>query len=145
MFMLPWSLETFKVLPRRMMMEVWRRMNIGLSEDEVWEPLSDVYEDMGHYFVLVELPGVRKDDLVLTIDKTKLTIRGTKKRSIDDEDVKRVVMECLYGNFEKVIELSEEVDEDKVSAELTNGMLKITLPKKVVSSGKRITIANSES
>ncbi|MGC8738215.1 MAG: Hsp20/alpha crystallin family protein [Candidatus Hydrogenedens sp.] len=138
MFISPF--DTLRVLPRKLMMEVWRRLNTGLNEGEPWEPLADVYETNAEYYVFVELPGVKKGDIVLTIDKNKLSIRGNKVRRADEGDEKTVFCECLYGSFEKIIEFADEIDEDKVSAEMQMGLLKITLPKKSVSIGKRITV-----
>ncbi len=139
MFISPF--DTLRVLPRKLMMEVWRRLNTGLNENEPWEPLADVYETNNDYFVFVELPGVKKEDIVLTIDKNKLCIRGNKTRKIDGDEEKTLFSECLYGSFEKVIEFAEEIEEDNVNAELQIGLLKITLPKKLVSVGKRIVVS----
>lgn len=138
MFISPF--DTLRVLPRRLMMEVWRRLNTGLNEGEPWEPLADVYETNADYQVFVELPGVRKEDVVLTIDKNKLSIRGSKIKKIDTDEQKVVFNECLYGNFEKIIEFSDEIEEDKVNAEMQMGLLRVILPKKAVSVGKRIVV-----
>lgn len=138
MFISPF--DTLRVLPRKLMMEVWRRLNTGLSEGEPWEPLADVHETNTDYYVTVELPGVKKEDIVLTIDKNKLSIRGSKIKKNVEDDEKIVFCECLYGSFEKVIEFIEEIEEDKVNAEMQMGLLKVTLPKKSVSVGKRILV-----
>ncbi len=139
MFISPF--DTLRVLPRKLMMEVWRRLNTGLNEGEPWEPLADVYETNTDYYVFVELPGVKKEDIVLTIDKNKLSVRGNKVKRVDEDDEKTVFCECLYGSFEKVIELADEIEEDKVNAEMQMGLLKITMPKKSVSVGKRIIVS----
>jgi len=133
--------DTLRVLPRKLMMEVWRRLNTGLNEGEPWEPLADVYETNTDYYVFIELPGVKKEDIVLTIDKNKLSVRGNKMKRVNEDDEKKVFCECLYGSFEKVVEFSDEIEEDKVNAEMQMGLLKITLPKKSVSVGKRIIVS----
>lgn len=138
MFISPF--DTLRVLPRKLMMEVWRRLNTGLNEGEPWEPLADVYEANTDYYVFVELPGVKKEDIVLTIDKNKLSIRGHKVKKVNEDDEKIVFCECLYGSFEKIVEFSDEIEEDKVNAEMQMGLLKITLPKKSVSTGKRVIV-----
>lgn len=138
MFISPF--DTLRVLPRKLMMEVWRRLNTGLNEGEPWEPLADVYETNTGYHVFVELPGVKKEDIVLTIDKNKLSIRGVKIKKTDEGEEQIVFSECLYGNFEKVIEFTDEIEEDKVNAEIQMGLLKVSLPKKSVSVGKRILV-----
>ncbi|HOK09300.1 MAG TPA: Hsp20/alpha crystallin family protein [Candidatus Hydrogenedens sp.] len=139
MFISPF--DTLRVLPRKLMMEVWRRLNMGLNEGEPWEPLADVYETNENYHVFVELPGVKKEDIVLTIDKNKLNVRGNKAKKIDEDEEKIVFCECLYGSFEKAIEFTDEIEEDKVNAELQMGLLKVVLPKKSVSVGKRIEVS----
>ncbi len=138
MFISPF--DTLRILPRKLMMEVWRRLNTGLNEGEPWEPLADVHETNTNYYVWIELPGVKKEDIVLTIDKNKLSIRGVKMKKIDEDDEKIVFSECLDGSFEKVIEFANEIEEDKVNAEMQMGLLKVTLPKKSVSIGKRILV-----
>lgn len=141
MFISPFPIDTLRVLPRKLMMEVWRRLNTGLNENEPWEPLADVYESNSEFYVFVELPGVKKEDVILTVDKNKLCIRGSKTKKIGEDEGKVVFCECLYGDFEKIIEFSEEVDEEKVCAEMQLGSLKITLSKKSVSVGKRIPVS----
>lgn len=138
MFISPF--DTLRMLPRKLMMEVWRRLNTGLNEGEPWEPLADVYETNTDYHVFVELPGVKKEDIIITIDKNKLSIRGNKTKKTDEDDEKIVFCECLYGSFEKVIEFTDEIEEDQVNAEMQMGLLKVTLPKKSVSVGKRILV-----
>ncbi len=133
------SIETLRMLPRRMMMEAWRRMNSFSSTDEPWEPLADVFEDSNSFYVYVELPGVKKEDIVITLDKDKLTVKGKKDLKIDEE-LRKVFIETLYGNFEKEIKFDEEVDVDKVTAELQQGVLKILLPKKSISTVKRVPV-----
>ncbi len=139
MFISPF--DNLRLFPRKIMMEVWRRLNSGLNEEEPWEPLADMYETNDEYFIFVELPGVKKEDIVLTIDKHKLSVRGHKSRRNEEEDKKPVFRECLYGSFEKVVELDEEIEEDKVIAELQMGLLKVILPKKTTSLAKVIQVS----
>ncbi|MCX8065665.1 MAG: Hsp20/alpha crystallin family protein [Candidatus Hydrogenedentes bacterium] len=134
------GIETLRMLPRRMMMEVWRRMNMGLSTDEPWEPLADIFEDENNFYVFVELPGVKKEDIIITLEKEKLVVKGKKYQKMTEEDVKRVSIESLYGSFEKVIDFREEIDSDRVTAEVQQGILRIVLPKKSVRSAKRVPV-----
>ncbi len=135
------SMESLRVLPRKMMMEVWRRINLVSSTDEPWEPLADVFEDANNFYVYVELPGVKKEDVIITLDKDKLVVKGKKSLRVSEEDARKVFVESLYGNFEKVMEFGEEIDVDKVTAEIQQGVLKVLLPKKSVSTVKRVPVS----
>lgn len=135
------SMESLRMLPRKMMMEAWRRINSVGSTEEPWEPLGDVFEDPNNFYVYIELPGVKKEDVVITLDKDKLVVKGKKITRVSEEDARKVFVESLYGNFEKVIEFGEEIDADKVTAEMQQGVLKVLLPKKSVSTVKRVPVS----
>lgn len=134
------GIETLRMLPRRMMMEAWKRINTGFSPDEPWEPFSDVFEDETNFYVFIELPGVKKEDIIITLEKERLIIKGKKNQKMNEEDVKKICIESLCGNFEKIIDLGEEIDPDKVTAEIQQGVLRVVLPKKSVSYAKRVPV-----
>lgn len=134
------GIETLRMLPRKMMMEAWKRINTSFSIDEPWEPFSDIFEDEANFYVFIELPGVKKDDIIITLEKERLIIKGKKFQKMEEEDVKKVCVESLWGNFEKIVDLGEEIDADKVTAEMQQGVLKVVLPKKSVSYAKRVPV-----
>lgn len=86
--------------------------------------------DYGDTLVLVvELPGVKKEDLRIALENGLLTISGERKKRGLPENSRWLRNEVASGEFTRVIELPHFVDADKVSAELSNGILRISLPK----------------
>jgi HSP20 family protein len=77
--------------------------------------------------VSAELPGVKQEELDVSLDDNILTIRGEKRREHKDERAR--ISECYYGTFQRTIELPFTPNPEQVQAQLENGMLKITLPK----------------
>ncbi|MCP4230828.1 MAG: Hsp20/alpha crystallin family protein, partial [bacterium] len=101
----------------------------GETEGGVWLPALDVSETEDEIRVKVEIPGVEKDDINLSINDNVLIIKGEKnmKKEVEGEDFHRI--ERVYGNFYRAIELPVLVDADKISAAFKNGILNIVLPK----------------
>lgn len=104
-------------------------------------PLS-LWEDEEHVFVEVDVPGLAKEDLDLTVRDGRLWITG--ERKFPQGDVKSWYDERRYGRFERVISLSDLVDPDSIEASLENGVLSITLAKKAEARTHRITIKGAD-
>jgi len=93
------------------------------------EPAIDVTESEDESVVVVELPGVKKDDIKISVENGWLNVRGERK-SIDVPDKARVVHnEITYKPFARSVRLPDHVDTNRISAQLENGLLKISLPK----------------
>jgi HSP20 family protein len=92
-------------------------------------PALDVAEDENASVVVAELPGVRKEDLKITVENGILTISGVRRPYEIPQDARIILNEMRVQEFSRSIELPHEVLMDKVSAELENGVLRITLPK----------------
>ena len=94
----------------------------------------DVTEDANNYKIHADLPGMRMEDIDLSIEKDILTIKGHREREHKEEDkdgrVKR--MERSYGSYSRSIKLPKNADQSNPTATFTNGVLEITIPKKVV-------------
>jgi HSP20 family protein len=101
----------------------------------------DVTEDNGTYTVRADIPGVRKDDIHITIDGDKVEISAEVKRGKDVKEGERVLRsERYYGKVSRAFSLGQEVDEAAASAKYADGVLELTLPKKAAPKAKRITI-----
>jgi HSP20 family protein len=94
-----------------------------------WTPAVDVFEDKDAVKIIAELPGVRPDEVKLSIENNILTLRGEKKQ-VAEETTERVHRyERSYGMFERSFALPNTVDADRVEARFENGLLTIQLPK----------------
>lgn len=89
-------------------------------------PALDIHQSDDRIEISAELPGVKEDDVDLTIEDGVLTLRGEKKSERSDEE--RGYSERTYGSFERRISLPANVDEDACAADFENGVLTITLP-----------------
>jgi HSP20 family protein len=92
-------------------------------------PALDVCEYENETVVVAELPGVRKEDLKLSIENGWLTISGERRPYEIPQDAKILLNEMRVRNFSRSIQFPHDVDVNNISAELTNGVLRIVLPK----------------
>lgn len=115
----------------------------GYSED--LEKLSmpvEVTEKEKEYDIRAELPGVKKEDLDIDIDKNYLTIRAKKEEEVCEDKKAYKRSEFKYGEFSRSVYLPEDIDMDKIDATLEHGVLKIKVPKMDTTkeSVKKITV-----
>lgn len=90
-------------------------------------PLTDIYEEENGLHVVVDLPGVEKTGLKLSVEKDILTIEGHVNAGAGDTNY--LIREFEPSNYFRQFELSESVDQEKINAELKNGVLSIFLPR----------------
>ncbi|RWM87811.1 MAG: Hsp20/alpha crystallin family protein [Mesorhizobium sp.] len=88
-------------------------------------PKLEISESDNELRVIAEVPGMEEKDIEVLLDDDVLTLRGEKRSETDDKDYS----ERFYGRFERRIPLGYEVEDDKVKASFTNGVLTLTLPK----------------
>lgn len=94
-----------------------------------WTPSTDVYEKDGELVVKAELPGVDKDQIDVTVENGDLIIQGERKGEdeVKDEDYYR--MERFSGSFYRRLPLPDGVDADQITADYTDGVLEVHVPK----------------
>jgi HSP20 family protein len=101
----------------------------------------DVAERNGAYTVTAELPGVKKEDIQITIDGPQVTLAAEVKREKEASQDERVLhTERVYGKVSRSFTLPQEVDEAKAEAKFKDGVLELTLPKKAAAQRKQISI-----
>jgi len=101
----------------------------------------DVAEKNGAYVVTAELPGVRKEDIEVSIDGAQVTLTAEVKREKEASQDERVLhAERVYGKVTRTFTLPQELDEARAEAKFRDGLLELTLPKKQAASRKQITI-----
>lgn len=93
------------------------------------QPAIDIAENENESLIMVELPGMKKEDISITVENGWLTLKGNRKAP-EASDIKRILhREIAYEPFNRSLKLSHPVNVNEISAELTNGILKITLLK----------------
>jgi HSP20 family protein len=101
----------------------------------------DVAEKNGAYTVTAELPGVKKEDIQVTIDGSAVTLAAEVKREKEVTQDERVLhTERSFGKVSRSFSLPQEVDEAKAEAKFRDGVLELTLPKKAAAARKQVTI-----
>jgi len=98
-------------------------------EGDTWLPRLDISEDDRSYTVEIDTPGINKDDLKISLENKVLVISGEKKGEEKKESRNFHRIERSYGSFFRKIYLEKDTDPDKIEAELSNGVLKISIPK----------------
>lgn len=94
-----------------------------------WTPACDIFEGKDQLKIVVELPGVKPEDVKLSIENNLLTIRGEKKQVAEETSDRVHRYERIYGQFERAFALPSTVDADRVEAQFENGVLTVLLPK----------------
>jgi HSP20 family protein len=94
-----------------------------------WAPPVDISEDNGSILVDVEIPGMKKEDIKVSLENNVLSLKGEKKqqREVNQENLHR--WERRYGSFVRSFELPMPVQADKIKASYKNGVLHVELPK----------------
>jgi HSP20 family protein len=105
-----------------------------------WAPSADVIERDDEIVITAELPGVRDEDVEITVDEGVLRIAGARELSeeVDEERYHRI--ERSYGGFERTFSLPAGVDPDAIRAGIAYGVLKVTIPKPAAASPRRVAV-----
>ena len=115
----------------RRMFDTMSEMNRNVKQQvEQFSPRVDIAETEKAISLHVEIPGVQKDDVKISINEDRiLSIRGEKRQSETIEGQQFVRMESHFGTFARSFTLSDSIDINAIQAEFNNGILQITLPK----------------
>lgn len=118
-----------------------------LSDPESWtenttafSPRTNVLETEKHYQIEMDLSGMTADDFSLEVHEGRLTISGERSRGDVAEGTKYHRVERHYGKFSRTFALGQDLDVDGVSAEYTNGVLFVTVPKAEKDLPKKIQV-----
>jgi len=112
---------------------------IGAFAQE-WKPLVDVMENKEGITLKVELPGMKQEDINLSIENDVLTIKGERKQEKETTEGSFTRTERAYGSFQRTLVLPSTVEADKVKATYRDGVLEVSLPKKEEAKPKAIKV-----
>jgi len=120
----------------------------GFGEEGIgrgaWNPSVDIYENKDQIVLEAELPGMKQDDFELTVENNVITLRGEREFEKKEESDNYHRVERSYGSFTRSFTLPQTVSAEGATAEYTNGVLRVTLPKREETKARRIQI-NQES
>jgi HSP20 family protein len=111
-------------------LRAWQE-RLASPQADVWTPPIDVYETADRYVVAAELPGMTRDQIELALDESRLIIRGhrTDKTAAGGTVIHFHQVERGHGPFARSFEFGSKIDAAAVSADLSHGILTVTLPK----------------
>ena len=108
----------------------------------------DFHEDKDHYFISMDLPGLKKEHIKINYANQILTVSGEREeeRSKASKEAEHSrFSEKFYGSFKRSFRLPSSIEENKVEAQFTHGVLELILPKSHLSRGKEITVKEGKS
>ena len=105
-----------------------------------WTPALDLHEDKDNFVVTVELPGMAKEDIDISLHDGSLSISGERKSEEKFENAEVYRAERFAGRFQRTVTLPAPVAPDKVKAQYKDGILTVTLPKTEEAKPKRIDV-----
>ncbi len=120
-----------------MLPAIWRRLPV---RDKEWSPAIEVFEKEDRFVVKVELPGLKQDDVDVTVGDGTLTIKGEKKTEHEVKEEEYHWSERSYGSFVRTIGFPTTVDAEKIEARHEDGVLEVSLPKTAEVKPKKITV-----
>jgi HSP20 family protein len=106
----------------------------------VWNPALDLYEDKDNVIVKAELPGMKKEEIEVSLHDGALSLSGERKSGEEFQDAETHRSERFVGRFQRTLTLPAEVQADQVKAQYQDGILTITLPKTEHAKPKQIEI-----
>ena len=105
-----------------------------------WAPLVDIIEDDKEFLVKAELPGLKVEEIKVTVEEGVLTISGERKVEKEEKNKKYHRVERAYGKFERSFTLPDKADGARANAEFKEGVLQVHLPKTEKPAGKALEV-----
>lgn len=135
------SLDPFKTMREMLRWDPMVDINRVLPTERIsFNPTFDVKETNDAFIMHADVPGVAEKDIDISLTSNRLTITGKRETEHEVKGETYYRAERTWGNFSRSFTLPTDVDANKVSAELKNGVLVVQLPKSSESMAKRITV-----
>jgi HSP20 family protein len=136
------ALDAFRDMEREMD-RVLRSMDLAFEGLRIGRPYPpvNVYELESEFLLTAELPGVKTEDLELSVTNGQLVLRGSRSESNGQPDERYRRSERRQGRWERVIPLPDRIRDEQLAAEFVNGVLKVHLPKAPSTQARQIPIS----
>lgn len=105
----------------------------------LYRPVADIIEGKEGVVVQIEMPGVRSEDVEVSVERRVLTVRG-RGRVTAPEGFRLVYSEYGEGDYERAFTLSQDIDEGRIAAAMKNGVLTLTLPRAEAAKPRKIEV-----
>lgn len=116
----------------------------GSAATAEWAPAVDIKEDAGQFVLHADIPGVKPEEIDVSMEEGVLTIKGEKQTEakIEDKDYKRV--ERTFGSFYRRFSMPDTANPDAISAVSKQGVLEIIIPKREAAQPKKIKVSSAD-
>jgi HSP20 family protein len=129
------------IFGRSFLPAIWRRFP---AVEMGWAPAIEVYEKEDKFVVKAELPGMKKEDIDISISGDTLSIKGERKAESEVKEEDYYCCERSYGSFSRSISLPSSIDTEKIEASYKDGVLEVSLPKVPEVKAKKVDISASK-
>lgn len=119
------------------LIEFYPMLKIGSNG---WEPDTDIFETKDNFVISAEIPGLRKEDIDLTLENDILTLKGEKKRKTAGEQQNYQLNERRFGKFCRSFVIPDSIRPEEIKTSLKDGLLRISIPKPEVAKEKEIKV-----
>jgi len=114
----------------------------GDGNERIWRLPLDAYVTADEIIVLANMPGVKSEDVEITIEGDTLTIRGERPRPLENVDY--VMQERQFGKFQRTLNINIPVDANRAEARYENGLLTLVIPKAEAAKPRTIRVGTKE-
>lgn len=136
--------DPFEMMRDMLRFEPFRELTRGAEEAGGFVPRFDVKESKDAFEFRADLPGVKEEDLDVSLAGNRLTISGKREAEKKDEGETYYTYERNYGSFSRTFTLPDEADREHVDASLDKGELVVRLPKRKESQARRIDVRGGQ-
>ena len=126
---------------RSLFLAIWRG---SPTLEREWIPAIEMYEEEDRYVVKAELPGMKEEDVDVSVADETLTIKGERKTENENNEEHYYCCERSYGSFFRSIALPSNVDGNKINAHYEDGVLEVNLPKAVEAKPKKVKVTTGK-
>jgi len=119
----------------------WPSLRRFPFESREWVPAVDMYEKDDKYMVKAEVPGMKEEDVDVSVVGDRLTIKGEKKAESEVKEENYYRSERSYGSFFRSIDLPADADPDRIEASYDDGVLEVTIPKTAAVKPKKVKVS----
>lgn len=118
----------------------WTAADLPPAVEQNFAPRFDVHETVSELVFRADLPGIKQENLEITLTANQLRIAGRREAAKHEENERSYLAEREYGAFERVFTLPESIDSEKLQATMTDGVLSVVVPKKPEAQPRQIPI-----
>jgi len=132
--------DPFRLMRDMLRWDPYRELDTGFGAEHAFAPTFEVAETKDAYVFRADLPGVKDGDLDISLTGNRLTISGRREQERHEQGDTFYASERAYGSFTRAFTLPEGIDGDNVSADLKNGVLTLSVPKKPEVQPRKVSI-----